>query len=813
MSVLIQEPITKEKIKSFKWGKLSLTWYQAAFGAVLVLAAILNLIMLNPNAFSNEYYAAAVRSMLTSWHSFFFNSFDPAGFVTIDKPPVFLWLETISAWLFGFNGISIVLPSVLAGIGSVALLHYMIKREFGPIAGLVAAFSLAITPIAVIMNRHNNPESMLIFFMLLGAWAISRAADNGKFAWLILSVALIGVAFNIKMLEAFIVLPTFYLLYLVFAHVKWWKCFVYLAAATVVLVAISLSWAVVVDLTPASQRPFIGSSSNNTVTDLILGYNGLNRIDRSGFGGNGNFPGGFSQNGNNGQPGGFPPNNTNQQNNNGQSRGGFSQNGGSNNQRNNNGQQGGFRGGFGGGGMNGVIAGQAGPFRMFDQSLTGEAGWLLPLALLGMVLAAIQYWRRFRDDKKQRAQRYKGLLLWSGWLLTFMVVFSMAGGTFHSYYLVLLAPGVAALAGISVETFWHSYQRGGWQKWLLPIALIVNAIFEFNILSAYSDWNRTLGLVMFFVELICAAALVALPRLTQPTNSKWTARIAATSVLGLCIAPAAWAISDIINKPYTNETLPTAVPVGANLSNSAGFFSTSRNGNGLFNNLLNHWNNELTLLIVGLIAVIILAVAVRLFVRQMKKRRTFERIVAGLAAILVICLGGSMALNSLPTATAATLNNAQAISTGIIGNPQDMLSDATISKLISYLETNRGGTTYMLATTSSNNAAPLIIKTGQAVMSLGGFQGSDKVLTADQFAQLVKNKAVRYVLLDIGGSFGPMGGGTQSVTSWVQQTCKVVDSQLWSTSTTTGSNNNSNFGRAGGGFGRNSQTALYNCGA
>lgn len=883
MSVIIQEPLTKEKTKPdrlVKLGKLSLTRYQAVFGAILLLAAILNLIMLNPNAFSNEYYAAAVRSMLTSWHNFFFNSFDPGGFVTVDKPPVFLWLETISAWIFGYNGITIVLPSALAGVGSVALLHQLVKKIFGPIAALVAAFTLAITPIAVIMNRHNNPESILIFFMLLGAWAIMRAMDNGKFAWLLLAMALMGIAFNVKMLEAFIVLPTYYLVYLLFAKVKWWKRFVFLAGATIVLVVVALSWTVIVDAVPASQRPFIGSSSNNTVMDLILGYNGLNRIDRPGFGnGNGGFPGGN----NNGGFGGFGNNqNTNgsgQNNNNsggfpgGNNNGGFgnSQNGttnsngtggnnssngagsnqggttnsngtGGNNSSNNGGFQrgnngsngqpnggfgqppsgpnfggfgGGNRGGFGGGSGgpgNGVIAGQAGPFRMFDQSLVGEASWLLPLALLGMLLAAVQYWFRFRKDKAQKWQHYKGLLLWSGWLLTFMVVFSMAGGTFHSYYLVLLAPGVAALAGISVEAFWYSYRQGGWQKWLLPIALVINAVFEFNVLSAYSNWNRTIGLAMFFIELISAAGLLALPRLLQLKNSKWTAGIATVGFLGLSIAPLAWAISGIFNQPYTNETLPTAVPVGANLANAAGFFGTGRNATGLFNTLFSHWNSELTLLLVALVAIAALAIVVRLFVKQMSNRTAFDRLVAGLAAVLVITLGGMLALNSMPTVNAATANATQPVSTGQIGNPQDMLPDATISKLVSYLETNRDNATYILATTTSNNAAPIIIQTGQLVMALGGFQGNDKILTATQFAQLVKDNTVRYVLLDSGGfgGFGGFGGGgSQSVTSWVQQTCKAVNSELWSATSTTTTTNNNNFG----GFGRGSQATLYDCGS
>lgn len=821
------EAVVSEKIKLKNWGKVSLTWHQKILGGILLLSACLNLILLNPNSYTNEYYGAAVRSMLASWHNFFFNAYDPGGFITIDKPPVFLWLETASAWLFGYNGITVILPSALAGVGSVALLYSMVKRWFGLIAGLAAALALAITPISAVMNRHNNPESILIFFMLLGAWAISRATDKGRLSWLVLGMAMMGVAFNVKMLEAFVILPALYLLYFVFANTKWWKRIIHLAVASVVLVVVSLSWAVMVDLTPANQRPYIGSSGNNTVMNLIFNYNGLNRIEGNNFGGgnrNGGPGGGFQAPNNGSQNGGAQQNNGTGQNSGNNQNGGFRQGSGfgqnngtgqtSGTQPNNgNGQNGGFQfpggnggpapGGFGGG-INSVVAGQAGPFRMFDQALAGEAGWLLPLALLGLVIAAAQAWWRF-PIWRERKPSYQGLVLWGGWLLTFMAVFSVAEGLVHDYYLVMLAPGVAALAGISIEALWHAYRQGGWQRLLLPLVLMVTAIFEFNLLSVYSNWNRVLSLVMVGVELVCVVALLTGPRLVRPANVKWTMGLMVVGFLGLCAAPFAWSISAIVNKSYTNETLPTAVPVGANITSSFGFGrgNNNNNSNTLLNNLLNNWNVWLTGLVAGLVVVAALMLGLHFYRRQLKGRQRLDQLATLASAALVVILGLSLAVTVLPKAASASTSTAP-LNSGQIGNPQTILSNT--DKLIAYLEANQDGYTYLLATSNSNNASPIIIKTGKAVMALGGFQGNDQPANAQTLAQMVQAKVIRFVLLDSGG-FGFGRGGSQSATSWVQQNCQVVNSSLWS-STGTNSQNNSG-GRGGFGFG--SSTQLYDC--
>src|SRR5215212_6651158 len=223
-------------------------WHLLLLSAVLALSAFLNLSRLRSEGYANLYYAATVKNMLTSWHNFFFASYD-AGFVSVDKPPLGFWIQATSSYLFGFHGWSLLLLEALAGILCVALLYHLVGRSFGPVAGLLAALALALTPISVATDRNNNLESLLALTVLLAAWAFILAAETGRLRWLVVGGLVMGLlGFNIKMLEAFVVLPAFYLLYLVAAPVGWRRRMIHLGLATVVIVAASLPWVVAVDL-------------------------------------------------------------------------------------------------------------------------------------------------------------------------------------------------------------------------------------------------------------------------------------------------------------------------------------------------------------------------------------------------------------------------------------------------------------------------------------------------------------------------------------------------------------------------------------
>jgi 4-amino-4-deoxy-L-arabinose transferase-like glycosyltransferase len=448
-------------------------WHLLLLSALLALSAFLDLYQLRSEGYANVYYAATVKDMLDSWHNFFFASYD-AGFVSVDKPPLGFWIQAASAYLFGFHGWSILLPQALAGVFSVALLYYLVRRSFGPVAGLLAALALALTPISVATDRSNNLESLLALTVLLAAWAFILAAETGRLRWLVMGALVVGVGFNIKMLEAFLVLPAFYLLYLVAAPVGWRRRMIHLGFATVVIVAASLPWVVAVDLTPAEQRPYVGSSSFNTVTDLIVGWNGVERLAGSDKG-----------------------------------------------------------------------VGDPGPFRFFDLQLGGQIGWLLPLAVVGLVAASWQCWKR-RPRLPLSRKEDQALMLWGTWLTSQVVLFSVAGD-WDPYYLVMLAPAVAALAGVGMIALWDDYRGPGWRGWLLPLALVGVASLQLYILSFYPHWSHWLAPTIVILCLAAAASLVVTRPTPQLRVSGYPLALAAISVgiLSLLLAPSVWAASTI----------------------------------------------------------------------------------------------------------------------------------------------------------------------------------------------------------------------------------------------------------------------------
>src|SRR5438552_8282493 len=263
-------------------------WQRLALAVVMLISLFMNFYQLGQNGFGNLYYAAAIRSMLDNLHNFFFVAFDPGGFVSIDKPPLGFWLQAASAKIFGFNSFSIFLPQALAGVLSVLLLYHLVRRHFGVVAGLLAALALALSPISILTNRNVTIDSTLTLVLLLGAWTVLKAAETGRLRWLLLTALIVGIGFNIKMLEAYLVVPAYGLLYLLAAPHRLRKRIGHLALAGVLLLAISLSWVVAVDLTPASQRPYVASTQDNSELSLALGYNGIQRLL-------GGFVGGFGR--------------------------------------------------------------------------------------------------------------------------------------------------------------------------------------------------------------------------------------------------------------------------------------------------------------------------------------------------------------------------------------------------------------------------------------------------------------------------------------------------------------------------------------
>jgi 4-amino-4-deoxy-L-arabinose transferase-like glycosyltransferase len=517
------------------------TWHRIALALIVVIAAFLNFFQQQQNGYGNQFYAAAVRSMLDSWHNFFFVAFDPAGFVTVDKPPLGLWIQTASAAIFGFSGFSLILPQSVAGILSVLVLYWLVRRKFGPVTGLLAALFLALTPISVAMNRDNNLDMLLVLFVLLATWAVSLAAETGRLRWLLLGALLIAFGFNVKTLEAYLVIPALGLLYLLTAPLSWRKRILHLVLATLILLIVSFSWIVAVDMVPASQRPYVDSTSDNSELSLTLGYNGIQRLLGTSQAGGGSEPG-TTGSGSTSAP---PPTSP--------SRPSFPGRSGSGG-----GMANAPRGGTGNGGGTANLfsgGGSASPLRFFNVDLGGQVSWLLPMAILGLL--ALLWQRRVSFPLDHRLQ---ASVLWGVWLLTMGTFFSIAS-FFHTYYMVIIAPAIAASAAIGLLTLWNDYRmRADWRGWILPLALLLTAGEQLYLLSSYNGWNTVLSPIVVILTILAAAALVFArlhPTLSINSNS-WLRSAIVVGAAVLLITPAIWSFATTLHPE--NTTLPTAGP-------------------------------------------------------------------------------------------------------------------------------------------------------------------------------------------------------------------------------------------------------------
>ncbi|MBF6357349.1 glycosyltransferase family 39 protein [Nocardia higoensis] len=403
---------------------------------LLVGTTVAYLYNLSANGWANAFYSAAVQAGSESWKAFFFGSSDAANSITVDKPPASLWPMALSARLFGLNSWSMLVPQVLLGVGSVALLWAAVRRVFGPAAGLLAGLVLAVTPVAALMFRFNNPEALLIFLMVAAAWAMTRAVADGRWRWLVLTGAFIGFGFLAKQLQVLLVVPALALTYLVAGPPRLGKRLAQLFAAGAAMVVAAGWWLLAVELWPASSRPWIGGSQNNSIIELTLGYNGLGRL-------NGHETGSVG-------PGGeLPP---------------------------------------GGNGM----WGQTGLTRMFDNAQGGQIAWLIPAALVLLATGLVLCGRAPRTDDKRAA-----LILWGGWLIVTGLVFSFMQGIFHQYYTVALAPGIAALVGAGTVLAWRERDRP-WVRLALAAAAALSAATAWMLLSRSADfvpWLRWAVLV------------------------------------------------------------------------------------------------------------------------------------------------------------------------------------------------------------------------------------------------------------------------------------------------------------------------------
>ncbi|MFX0575453.1 ArnT family glycosyltransferase [Nocardia nepalensis] len=366
-------------------------WTRPGLWTLLAATAVLYLWGLSRSGWANDFYAAAVQAGTQSWKALLFGSLDAGNAITVDKPPAALWVMGLSGRLLGFSSFSMLLPQALMGVASVGLVYGAVRRWNGPAAGLLAGAALALTPVAALMFRFNNPDALLVLLLVAAAYCAVRATENGSGRWLVLAGVAVGFGFLTKMMQAFLVLPALGLVFLVAAPIGFWRRIGKLLGAFAAMVVSGGWFVVLVSLWPSASRPYIGGSTDNSLLELALGYNGLGRV----LGGSGH-------------------------------------------------------GGGGGGGGNAGFGGSTGITRLFGDSMGTEISWLLPAALIGLV-AGLWFTRRTPRTGRTRA----ALLLWGGWLVVTGIVFSYMQGTMHPYYTVALAPAIAALVAVSATELWR----------------------------------------------------------------------------------------------------------------------------------------------------------------------------------------------------------------------------------------------------------------------------------------------------------------------------------------------------------------------
>jgi 4-amino-4-deoxy-L-arabinose transferase-like glycosyltransferase len=514
----------------------------AVLAAILVLSGLLEFVRLSQNGFANGFYSAAVKSMLRSWHNFFFVSSDPNGFITVDKPPLALWLQGLSAKLFGFAPLSLIVPEGICAVLSVAILYRIVAPRFGPIAGLLSAFSLAVFPSFVAVSRENAVDPLLILLMLAACGAALAAIDTGRLRTLVWCGVLVGLAFNTKSLAAFLCIPGIAVGYMVCAPGTLRRRTAQLAAAGVVFVLVAISWSVAVDLTPAAQRPYIGGSLNNSEFQLEFGYNGFGRV-----GGQQGGPGSttisltLAQTYPLVRPGVNVP------------RDAFERHwyathpptaaapvrraarppaAPTGRQRR----------------FSAIpFAGTRSPVRIFGTGLGDQAGWLIPLALIGMI--AVGFVARGRRDRRTAA-----LYVLGGWFLVELLTLDFSAGIVHPYYSSALGPGTAAMVGAGAVALGSLVRAGPARRALSGYVLAVLAIggtvaAQLVLIGREGDplWWRVP------LVLLCLAGLVAIP--AARARAGWAIAVAVGALL---VAPAVYSFS--VWLAPVDGTFPTAGP-------------------------------------------------------------------------------------------------------------------------------------------------------------------------------------------------------------------------------------------------------------
>lgn len=657
---------------------------QLGYAALLLATLVLYLYGLSANGYANAFYSAAAQAGSVDWTAFFFGSSDAGNSITVDKPPAALWVMALSVRLFGLNSWALLVPQALMGVAAVGLLYRSVRRYVGHGGGLIAGAALAVTPVAVLMFRFNNPDALLTLLLVAAAWATLRAIEPedagpvtapseprtrrlglpwlgrsgllgagrpgaGRLSsvqWFAVVGALLGAAFMTKTLQAFLLVPVLGLVYLVAApgplRRRLWGALAGLCA----LVVTGGWWVAIVELLPPTMRPYVGGSQTNSFLELTFGYNGLGRL-------NGNETGSV---------GGAP----------------------------------------GGGGM----WGSTGPLRMFLGVSGGQVSWLLPTALIFLIAGLWAIARARRTDVLRAA-----FLVWGGWTVVTALVFSFMAGIYHDYYTVALAPGIAALVGLGAGWGWR--RRESW-LWALALSMGVMAAAAWAFVLLTRVATVAYG-PLRYVVLVAGGAAALLLLVHDRLHLRAVPVVAATAIAASLAGPTAYAASTLAT-PHTGSIV-TAGPAGAGMGGPG-----------------------------------------------------------GPPGGMVGRAPGVMTGN-IPGGATGAVPGGVGQPPGGRGGAGGLLNAATPSAaVVQALRADAATYRWVAATIGSQNAAGLQLATGEPVMPIGGFNGSDPSPTLAQFQEYARSGQIHYFLAG-GGMGGRQNGGSRvsaQISAWVAATYRTV---------------------------------------
>lgn len=666
-------------------------WARPAFLAMLLVIALAYLWNLSASGYANSFYSAAVQAGSQSWKAFFFGSLDSANAITVDKPPATLWPMALSVRIFGLSSWAILAPQVLMGVATAGVLYAAVRRRFSAAAGLITMAVFALTPVAALMFRFNNPDALLALLMTATVYCVLRAFEGGRTKWLVWAGVAVGLAFLSKTLQAFLILPPLAVLYAVFAPVSVRKRFGQLGLAALATVVSAGWWVAIVELWPASSRPYIGGSQNNSFLELTFGYNGLGRI---------------------------------------------------------NGEETGSVGGGGGGGQGGGW-GETGIGRMFNSEIGGQISWLLPAALI-LLVAGVWLTRRAKRTDTARA----AFLAWGGSLLMTAFVFSFMAGIFHQYYTVALAPSIAALVGMGASVLWE--ERGRWWAGaVLGVTVAATAVWSYVLLGRTPDYVPWLRWAVLAGGLAAAVGLLFAARL---------GRALALGAVGLGLAaslagPTAYTISTL-NTGHQGSIV-TAGPSAGGMGGPGGGMGGGRppgqgaqqdGGQGMPQGGQAPGNGPGNAQGGGF---------------------------PGGGAPGQGQQGQGQGQGRMPGGQQGGMpggGTGEGGTGGGGGGMGGLLDGASVdSEAKTLLKQNADAYTWTAAAIGSQNAASYQLATGDPVMAIGGFNGSDPSPTLAQFKKYVEDGEIHYFVSGGMGGGGMGGEGSSSrISAWVQENFEEV---------------------------------------